>query len=70
MSGKKKLKLTLPKGSLEQKIMDFFKLAGYVISGDSRGYRPGINDQDIEIKMLRPQEIPKYLIGDEGFDLG
>ncbi len=70
MSGKKKLKLTLPKGSLEQKIMDFFKLAGYVISGDSRGYRPGINDEDIEIKMLRPQEIPKYLIGDEGFDLG
>lgn len=70
MSGKKKLKITLPKGSLEQKITDFFKQAGYVISGDARGYRPSINDEEIEIKMLRPQEIPKYLVGNEGFDLG
>ena len=65
MSSKRKLKLTLPKGSLEQKIMDFFKQAGYTITGDPRGYRPTINDEEIEIKMLRPQEIPNYLIGDE-----
>ncbi|OLS12679.1 MAG: ATP phosphoribosyltransferase [Promethearchaeota archaeon CR_4] len=70
MNGKKKLKMTLPKGSLEQKITEFLKSAGYTITGDSRGYRPSINDEEIEIKMLRPQEIPKYLTGDEGFDLG
>src|SRR5271157_1666222 len=70
MTDQKKLKLTLPKGSLEQKIMDFLKQAGYNISGDPREYRPNSNDPEIQIKMLRPQEIPNYLVGDEGFDLG
>jgi ATP phosphoribosyltransferase len=70
MANQQKLKLTLPKGSLEQKIMDFLKQAGYNISGDPREYRPACNDPEIQIKMLRPQEIPNYLVGDEGFDLG
>ncbi|MHA1682121.1 MAG: ATP phosphoribosyltransferase [Promethearchaeota archaeon] len=67
---KRRLKIALPKGSLWNATDNLLKTAGYKLSGGSRGYRPSINDEDIEIKMLRPQEIPNYLIGENEFDLG
>ena len=56
-----KLKLTLPKGSLEKATFEIFQKAFYGISGQDRTYRPLINDPDIELKVLRPQEIPVYV---------
>ena len=53
------IKLALPKGSLEKTTYQFIETAGYTIKGQSRTYRPIINDVDISIKILRPQEIPK-----------
>ena len=52
------VRLTLPKGSLERETFELFEQAGYVIRGQERSYRPTINDNEIELKILRPQEIP------------
>ena len=52
------MKLTLPKGSLEKATLEIFEKAFYRILGDDRTYRPVISDPDIELKILRPQEIP------------
>jgi len=52
------VRLTLPKGSLEKETFKLFEQAGYVIRGQERSYRPTINDSEIELKILRPQEIP------------
>lgn len=66
---KKLIKLALPKGSLEKATFSFFERSGYKIRGQDRTYRPIINDEDIEIKILRPQEIPRFV--EEGVqDLG
>ncbi|MFI5422109.1 MAG: ATP phosphoribosyltransferase, partial [Nitrososphaerales archaeon] len=65
----KLIKLALPKGSLEKATFAFFERAGYKIRGQDRTYRPQINDPDIEIKVLRPQEISQFVAeGDQ--DLG
>ncbi len=53
-----KIKLALPKGSLEKSTYEFVENAGYRIHGKERTYRPALNDPDIEVKILRPQEIP------------
>jgi ATP phosphoribosyltransferase len=64
-----KLKWTLPKGSLWDVTADLLKEAGYKLGDVSRSYRPGINDDEIDLKLLRPQEIPQYL-AEGNFDLG
>lgn len=56
-----RLKLTLPKGSLEKATYEIFQRASYRISGQDHTYRPLINDSEIELKILRPQEIPIYV---------
>ena len=64
-----KLKFAIPAGSLSKATGDFFAKSGYKIGGTERTYRPSINDPDIEMKVLRPQEIPVFV--SEGLqDLG
>jgi ATP phosphoribosyltransferase len=41
--------------------MKILSRAGYHVSGQNRTYRPSINDSGIELKILRPQEIPTYV---------
>ncbi len=65
----RQLKLTLPKGSLEKGTLDIFQAASYKIAGHERTYRPVISDPSIELKLLRPQEIPIY-VADGVFDAG
>ncbi|MEX2679995.1 MAG: ATP phosphoribosyltransferase [Candidatus Sigynarchaeota archaeon] len=66
----KQLKFLIPKGSLQETVETLLKTAGYKYYLDPRGYRPSINDPEIDMKMLRPQEIPNYLIGENESDLG
>lgn len=67
----KTLKLTIPKGSLQDDVTSFFEQAGLKLRfSSSRDYRPSINDPELYVKLLRPQEIPNYLIGEDEFDLG
>lgn len=64
-----KISLVIPKGHLAEGTFQALERAGYVISGGERTYRPLINDPRIELKVLRPQEIPLFV--SEGLhDLG
>jgi ATP phosphoribosyltransferase len=56
-----KLKFAIPKGSLEKATAEFFSKSGFKIGGTDRTYRPTINDPQIEMKVLRPQEIPVFV---------
>ena len=56
-----KVKFALPKGHLSNDTLKILNRAGYHISGHDRTYRPGINDPGIELKVLRPQEIPTFV---------
>lgn len=62
--------LVIPKGSLEEQTLLLFKQADLPIKKTDREYNPKINDPRInKVKILRPQEIPKYV--EEGyFDIG
>jgi ATP phosphoribosyltransferase len=57
----KSLRLGLPKGSLEQATFDLFRKAGYRINVSSRGYKPYIDSPAWEIRLIRPQEISRYV---------
>jgi ATP phosphoribosyltransferase len=64
-----KVKFAIPAGSLAKATSYFFARSGYEIGGTERTYRPTINDPEIEMKVLRPQEIPVFV--SEGLqDLG
>jgi len=65
----KKLKLGIPKGSLEAKTVDLFKMAGWHISYDERNYFPDIDDEEISCTLVRAQEMSRY-IEDGTLDLG
>ncbi len=56
-----KLRLGLPTGSLQEKTFLLFKKAGYNIQVNSRSYYPRVNDEQMEILLMRAQEIPRYV---------
>jgi ATP phosphoribosyltransferase len=56
-----KIKFAIPKGSLEKATAEFFSKSGFIIGKTDRTYRPSINDPQIEMKVLRPQEIPVFV---------
>lgn len=61
----KTLSLGLPSGSLMQPTMELFGRAGFVISGGSRSYRPSVDDPELRIRLLRAQELSRYV--EQGF---
>jgi ATP phosphoribosyltransferase len=65
------LKLVIPKGSLERATLDLFEAADLAVNRSSSvEYRASIDDPRIdEVRILRPQEIPRY-VADGLFDLG
>lgn len=63
------LKLGIPKGSLEANTIDLFKKAGWRITSDSRSYFPNIDDPEITCKLVRAQEMSRY-VEDGTLDLG
>ncbi len=58
---KRKLKLGIPKGSLENSTVALFGKAGFNISVKTRSYSPGCDDDEIEVLLIRPQEMAKYI---------
>ena len=56
-----KLKLGIPKGSLEVATIDLFRRAGFNISTSSRSYFPSIDDPEIECMLIRAQEMARYV---------
>jgi ATP phosphoribosyltransferase len=56
-----KLKLGIPKGSLENATIDLFRRAGFTITTSTRSYFPGIDDPEIECMLIRAQEMARYV---------
>ncbi len=56
-----KLSFGLPKGSLEQSTIDLFRKAGIHIRKSERSYYPTSDDPELDLIIMRPQEIPRYV---------
>jgi ATP phosphoribosyltransferase len=56
-----KLRLGIPKGSLQDATIALFKRAGWNIYADGRSYFPSIDDPDIECMLIRAQEMARYV---------
>ena len=56
-----KLKLGLPKGSLQDATLELFRRAGFEIKVNPRSYFPAIDDDDVECMLIRAQEMARYV---------
>jgi len=56
-----KVILGLPKGSLQESTYALMKRAGFTISGGSRSYFPRSDDTELDLRLLRPQEMSRYV---------
>ncbi len=64
-----KLKIALPKGSLQEATLKILNKAGFKFSVIERSYFPSIDDEEIEAMIIRAQEIARYV--ESGiFDMG
>ena len=64
-----KLKLGIPKGSLQDATIQLFARAGFYIYASSRSYFPAIDDPEIECMLIRAQEMARY-VADGVLDAG
>ncbi len=55
------LKLGLPKGSLQEATFEKLAKAGYNVKVSSRSYLPYIDDEEMEIRLIRAQEVSRYV---------
>ncbi len=55
------LRVGLPSGSLQEPTFALFAKAGFNISGASRSYKPAVDDPELMIRLLRAQEISRYV---------
>jgi len=56
-----RLKLGIPKGSLQDATLDLFSRAGWKITLGARSYVPTIDDAEIECLLVRAQEMARYV---------
>src|SRR5215467_5279629 len=56
-----KIRLGIPKGSLQESTLALFKRAGWNIYADGRSYFPSIDDSEIECMLIRAQEMARYV---------
>jgi ATP phosphoribosyltransferase len=59
--GNQVLRFGIPKGSLEQQTMELLKKSGWRISVGARSYVPNVDDPALNFRLLRPQEMPRYI---------
>lgn len=57
----KKLRLGIPKGSLQGSTIRLFEKAGFKITVGERSYRPSIDDDEVDVVMFRAQEMSMYV---------
>src|SRR3982751_5478695 len=65
MKNKSKLRFGLPKGSLQEATVEKMAKAGFNIQVSSRSYIPYVDDEELEIRLIRAQEISRYV--DHGY---
>jgi ATP phosphoribosyltransferase len=64
-----RLKLGIPKGSLQDSTVELFARAGWRLTVNARSYYPAIDDPDIECMLVRAQEMARY-VGSGALDAG
>ncbi len=57
----KKIVMGLPKGSLQEATFLLMRKAGFTVSAGPRSYFPSINDPEIEARLIRAQEVSRYV---------
>jgi ATP phosphoribosyltransferase len=55
------LSIGLPTGSLQEATLALFAKAGFQVSGASRSYKPTVDDPELQVRLLRAQEISRYV---------
>jgi len=58
-----KLRLGIPKGSLQDATMELFQRAGFDIKVGTRSYYPSVDDEELECVLIRAQEMARYVEG-------
>jgi ATP phosphoribosyltransferase len=61
MKNKPILRLGLPKGSLQDATLEKMAKAGFNVSVSSRSYVPYVDDEELSIRLIRAQEISRYV---------
>jgi ATP phosphoribosyltransferase len=61
MKSKSVLRFGLPKGSLQEATIEKMARAGYNIQVSSRSYLPYVDDEEMEIRLIRAQEVSRYV---------
>lgn len=56
-----KLSLGIPKGSLQQATVDMMENAGYKVYVSSRSYYPTVDDEELSVRLIRPQDMARYV---------
>jgi ATP phosphoribosyltransferase len=56
-----KLTLGIPKGSLQESTFELFQKSGIHMTVDSRSYFPSCDDPELDLILMRPQEMPRYV---------
>ncbi len=57
----RRLKVGIPKGSLENKTLELFKKSGWKIGINGRSYFPSIDDEEIQCTLVRAQEMSRFV---------
>lgn len=57
----RKLKIGLPKGSLQESTFELMRKAGWNIKASPRSYYPAVDDNELEIMLSRAQEMARYV---------
>jgi ATP phosphoribosyltransferase len=57
----RKLRIGLPKGSLQESTFELFKKAGWTIKSSARSYYPAVDDSELEVMLSRAQEMARYV---------
>ncbi|MCX7957782.1 MAG: ATP phosphoribosyltransferase [Deltaproteobacteria bacterium] len=70
----KRIRMVLPKGRMFENVLNLLKESGISIRTDERSYRPYVNSEHLEVKLMKAQNIPKLIeigshdIGFTGYD--
>src|SRR6266487_2996650 len=57
----KKLRFGLPKGSLQEATVEKMAKAGFHIAVNDRSYIPYVDDEELQIRLIRAQEVSRYV---------
>lgn len=69
-----KLRVVIPKGRIHDKVVELLAEAGINLQRSDRSYRPLVSDPEIEVKIMKPQNIPQLVqlgrhdVGFTGYD--